>query len=488
MLDLLKQTANTAYTENGAVDYFTTGSECLDLFSVIGAIRNREENRIWDHFAGALAEDADTAMKILFYARDIREGLGERHVFRVILRRLAFNATESVLKNLELVPEFGRYDDLLCLLDTPASDGVKKFLHTQLLKDLDALEKDGNVSLLGKWLPSINASNRQAVQYAVRLARSFRMKYADYRRALSALRARIKIIENNLREKDYSFDYGTQPSKAMLKYRGAFFKNDRQRYDENLDKVSKGTASINTGTLMPYELVRRCGFPGNVLDAEMRKSLNVMWKALPDYTNGENAIVVADGSGSMYRVGDQISPHTVAQSLAIYFAERNTGAFAGHFITFSNQPRLVEIKGSDLKERVDYCHRFDECANTDLKKVFELILAAALRGKVKQKDLPSTVFVISDMEFDRITDNSDATCFEYAGKLFEQNGYRLPKVVFWNVDARGKHQPVTENQQGVVLVSGCTARIFQQVAGGKADPLDYMLEVIGSPRYAAVKA
>ena len=455
MLDLLKQTANTAYTENGAVDYFTTGSECLDLFSVIGAIRNREENRIWDHFAGALAEDADTAMKILFYARDIREGLGERHVFRVILRRLAFNATESVLKNLELVPEFGRYDDLLCLLDTPASDGVKKFLHTQLLKDLDALEKDGNVSLLGKWLPSINASNRQAVQYAVRLARSFRMKYADYRRALSALRARIKIIENNLREKDYSFDYGTQPSKAMLKYRGAFFKNDRQRYDEYLDKVSKGTASINTGTLMPYELVRRCGFPGHVLDAEMRKSLNV---------------------------------HTVAQSLAIYFAERNTGAFAGHFITFSNQPRLVEIKGSDLKERVDYCHRFDECANTDLKKVFELILAAALRGKVKQKDLPSTVFVISDMEFDRITDNSDATCFEYAGKLFEQNGYRLPKVVFWNVDARGKHQPVTENQQGVVLVSGCTARIFQQVAGGKADPLDYMLEVIGSPRYAAVKA
>ena len=484
MLQLLKQQANKTFTENGAVTYVTTGSDCLDLFATIGALRRASDSEIEARFIRAFTENSDAAMKLLFFARDIRGGLGERRVFKVILSWLACNQPNTILKNIKYVAEYGRYDDLLCLMNTPCERQMLDLLKAQFDLDSEALKNGGDVSLLAKWLPSVNASNPDTVLNGKRIAKHFGMSDASYRKALVALRARINIIENNLRERNYTFDYSAQPSKAMYKYRKAFLRNDNERYSSFLDNVSSGKIKLNTATLMPYEIITPA--LGYYISEKERKAINTTWNALENFGGNENALAVIDGSGSMYMNGSM--PASVALSLGMYFAERNRGAFKNHFITFSEKPRLVEIKGEDIVDKVRYCMSFNEVANTNIKKVFELILNTAEKNSVPQDEMPEKLYIISDMEFDWCAVGSELTNFEYAKKLYESAGYKLPEIVFWNVDSRNTHQPVTRNEQGVALVSGCTPRLFSMVAGGNLDPYAFMLEVIESERYAMIAA
>ena len=483
MLEYLKNETNKTYTENGAVTFHSAGNACVDLFATIGALRHQSEQEIITRFQQAYAEDPDIAMRILFFARDVRGGLGERRVFRTVLLWLANNEKNSVVNNLPYVPEYGRWDDLVVLLNSHCSKEAIALLKKQYDTDCDALKTGDELSLLGKWLPSVNASSAEAVRNAKMIAREFGLSDAQYRKSLTALRARIRIVENNLREKDYSFDYSKQPSKAMLKYRRAFIRNDKERYNAFMGKVNRGEAKVHTGTLYPYEIVERA----YNCNEEERLPLNTTWNALEDFTTDENALVVADGSGSMYCNGKPM-PAAVAQSLAIFFAERNKGLFHNHFITFSMNPQLVEIRGTDIVEKVRYCKTFDECANTNILKVFELILNTAVSHHLSQSDLPSTLYIISDMEFDSCAVNASLSNFEYAKKLYEEKGYSLPKIVFWNVESRNKQQPVRMNEQGVALVSGCSPRIFSMVMEDNCDPYIYMMNIVNSPRYEVISA
>lgn len=485
MLQYLKNEANLTHTENGAVTYQSTQSECLDLFATIGALRRESDEKITNRFLRAYAENADLAMKTLFFARDIRGGIGERRVFRTILKWLAHNEPQSVEKNIPYIAEYGRYDDLLALMGTKCEREALAYIKKQLEADCKALEAGESVSLMAKWLPSVNASNDDAIRHAKHIARALGMNDAQYRKTLSALRATISIIENNLREKDYTFDYAKQPSKAMLKYRKAFLRNDGERYTAFIDRVAEGAEQIHAGTLTPYEIITP--FFKRDISAEERKAIDVTWNAQEDFTGGENALVVIDGSGSMYGGSDPI-PATVALSLGIYYAERNTGAFHNHFITFSENPRLVEIKGKDIFEKVRYSHQFNEVANTNIQRVFELVLKAAVKNRVPQEEMPSKIFIISDMEFDYCTEDCSLTNFEYAQRLFEEHGYQLPEVVFWNVASRNQQQPVKVNDQGVALVSGCNPRIFSMLKAGILSPYAFMMDVLGSERYAVIVA
>ncbi len=485
MLEYLKKESNMTYTENGAVTNRSTGKDCLDLFATIGALRCESDQEITERFMRAYTEDPDVAMKILFFARDVRGGLGERRVFRSILRWLAKNEQKSLLRNLGYIAEYGRWDDLLVLLDTSCAGEAIAVLKKQFDSDVAALDNGGEVSLLGKWLPSVNASNRETVNQAKRLANAFGMKESQYRKALARLRAHIRILENNLRERDYTFDYAKQPSKAMFKYRNAFIRNDGERYGAFMEKVRKGESTLHTGTLMPYELI--APFLRGCVSDEERASIDATWNALPDFANDENALAVIDGSGSMYGGADPL-PASVALSLGIYFAERTKGAFHNHFITFSMSPQLVEIKGDDLLDKLRYCSSYNECANTNLQAVFMLILKTAVDRQLPQSELPEKLYIISDMEFDCCAENASLTNFEYAKSKFEAAGYQLPKIVFWNVASRNRQQPVRENDRGVALVSGCTPRIFSMVMDGMLSPYEYMLSIVNTERYALIAA
>ena len=496
MLEALKNQANKTYTENGSVTNRSTGKDCLDLFATIGALRRADEEKIVTRFMRAYAEDADLAMKILFFSRDIRGGLGERRVFRTILKWLAENEKRSVVRNLPYIAEYGRWDDVLVLLDTPCGKEALALLKKQFDADLAALEGNGDISLLGKWLPSVNASNEDTVRMAKLIARSFGLSDRDYRKAVVKLRARIRILENNLRERDYTFDYSKQPSKAMFKYRRAFMRNDGERYEEFMEKVQRGEAKLHTSTLLPYEIVDPFLFKEGywsdhcymkpVSESE-KLSLNATWAALEDYSTDENALAIVDTSGSMYMVSDPM-PASVALSLGLYFAERAKGPYKNHFIEFSANPELIEIKGETFADRLRYIASFNQIANTNIEAVFDLILNAAVNNHVPQSDLPAKLYIISDMEFDSCVRDASLTNFENARQRFEAAGYTLPQLVFWNVASRNRQQPVTVNDRGVALVSGCSPRIFSMAMEGELDPWSFMLSVIGTERYAPIRA
>ena len=496
MLDIMKQEANRAYTENGAATWATSGSDCLDLFAAIGALRRESDEEIIDRFVRAYTENPDIAMKLLFYARDVRGGLGERRVFRTILRWLAINEPAAVKKNLTYVAEYGRYDDLLTLFDTPCEQDMLELIRRQFVCDMENLAADESVSLLAKWLPSVNASNTQTIQYGRKMARAMGMKDAEYRKALSKLRTRINLIENHLREKDYSFAYEKQPSRAMFKYRRAFARNDGERYQEFLARVHSGESRLHADHVFPYELVEACLYTNwnwnqtgwmKPVTSDEKAALNAAWKALPDYGDHENTIAVIDTSGSMYMDARPI-PAAVALSLGMYLAERNKGVFRNHFIEFSDRPQLIEIKGETFTDRLRYITTFCEVAGTNLEAVFDLILDAAVKHNVSQEEMPAKLMIISDMEFNACVENAEETNFDHAKKKYAAWGYQLPEIVFWNVASRNRQQPVTMNEQGVALVSGMTPRLFAMAAGGKFSPYTFMLEILGSARYAKIAA
>ena len=496
MIQELKNESNLTYTENGAVTFRSTSSNCLDFFAMAGGMRMNPAERIINHFIQAYVEDPDMAMKLLFYIRDIRGGMGERRIFRLCLRWLAVYHKESVIKNILRIPEFGRYDDLLVLMGTPCEDEAVALIQKQLDEDIACMKDNKPISLLGKWLPSINASNSKTRKAAILMAHGLHMSNAEYRKTLSALRKYIGIIENNLREKDYSFDYSEVSSKALFRYSTAFLRNDEARYLDFLNRVKKGEAKMNTSTLAPYEIIHPIISNSSLfyyntqpLDENIAASLNTTWNAQEDFTDNSNSLVVVDGSGSMYGSWNgEPMPIEVALSLGIYFAERNKGEFKDHFITFSHSPRLIEIKGKTIVEKVEYCMSYNEMANTNIAAVFDIILKTAVKNNIPHDEMPAVIYIVSDMEFDVCADDADITNFEHAKRSFEEYGYSLPQIVFWNVRSRHDNVPVKSNEQGVILVSGCSPRVFSMVKEKNYDPYSFMLEALNNERYSSITA
>ena len=483
-LTALSNTQNETFTENGALAYSTSSSPLVDLFSSIGALRSNSDSDIISRFKAAFAEDPTLALRIAFYARDVRGGLGERRVFQVIMHDLAFTHPSSVKQNLDNFAEFGRFSDLLCLLDTPLRRDVAFYLHDLYAADLAKLDSGSeNISLVGKWLPSINTSSKATVQQAKLLCSIWGEPEKVYRKNLARLRSAIQIIEDKLRKKEYDFDYSKQPSGAMFKYKKAFVRNDGERFYSYLGKVNSGEAKLHTSSLYPYQIVHGC-FSYRISEEE-RYALDTTWSALPDYTQDkDDAIVVMDGSGSMYGL-----PIEIAMSLAIYFAEHNKGRFKDHFITFSENPRLVKVEGRDIVEKVKHCSQYNEIANTNLGAVFDLILDTALQNNMTQQDIPGKLYIISDMEFDECVEGGNRkTLYQFMSNKYAIYGFKLPQVVFWNVNVRSKQVPVRSNDVGVTLVSGASPTVFQMVIEGNDTPYTLMMKALTSERYSNIFA
>lgn len=491
MLNFLKKKADETYTENGAKTYITSGSECLDLFFKAGAMRNTSEKTISDAVIRAYSEDPDKTMKIIFFARDVRGGLGERRFFRTAIKALAYHAPDSVSANAKYFAEYGRYDDLCTLIGTPCESAASNEIRTRLSADISAMKSGKPASLLSKWLPSVNASSEETKEMGRRICGILGMSERNYRKTLSALRKYTDIIENRLRVMDYTFDYSKQTSGAMFKYRKAFIRNDGERYKEFISAVNKGKAKLNAGTLYPYDIVRACLTSSP--EKPEREALDAAWRSLADHGNGDenaNAIAVVDGSGSMtWTPNGKVRPIDVAISLGIYLAEHNKGAFAGHFITFSRRPRLIGIKGNDIFGKVRYCSTFDECANTNLEATFDLILNTAVENHLSRSDIPSRMYIISDMEFDSCAEGGNSLPMFMAMKQkYAKHGYDLPEVVFWNVNSRSENIPVRMTDTGAALVSGASPAVFDMVRSGEISPEKIMNDIISNERYARICA
>jgi hypothetical protein len=487
----------TMLTENGAVAYRTSGKKLLDLNFAVASLRGASEQTIINKFMDAYWENPVLAVKWLFYVRDIREGIGERRLFRIVLKHLAQNKPEVIRTVFNFVPEFGRYDDLWGLLDTDLKANIVSVITEQLIEDRANMKNGKSISLLAKWMPSENASSKNTQRYATMIRKGLDMTSRNYRQMLSEMRKYIDVVECKMSAKQWDeINYEAVPSRANLIYNNAFLRNDEERRREYLGKLEKGEVKINAGTLFPHDIVHKYmsgGYWGQSLGS-LDATLEGLWKALPDTVKGEgNTIVVADGSGSMTTNvggGTSVTALDVANALAIYFAERSSGEFKDKYITFSSRPQLVDFSNAKtLHDKIQIALRHDEVADTNIEATFDLILRTAVNNNMAQEDMPKNILIISDMEFNSAVGwhSPSETLFKTIAKKYATHGYKLPRLVFWNVNSRTGAIPVKENDLGVALVSGFSVNIVNMVMSNKLDPYECLLDVLNTERYQAIE-
>lgn len=416
------------------------------------------EDEIVKKFELAFQEDSLGAMRCLFYARDIHGGLGERRVFRVLLTYIANKHTEELRKNIDKIPEYGRWDDVYSLVGTKLEDNMWDDVKYQLLKDKVLMKNEESSSLLAKWLKKADASSPNTRKLGIYTAKKLGMSVYDYKRLCNRLRKHIDVVEQRMSARQWdTINYPAVPSRAMMNYRKAFARHDQERFEEYINKVSSGEQKINAATLYPYDIVEKI-----LYHSENSKVLEAQWDNLPNYVDGDvNAVVMADVSGSMYG-----RPMATSIGLAMYFAERNKGAYHNLFITFSGHPEFVEIKGKTITQKINFISRASWQTITDLEAALLKILDVAIENHCSQEEMPKSLIIISDMEIDYCTCQKHRENFyDYVSRVYEEHGYKIPNVVFWNVNSRHDIFLADKNRKGVQLVSGQSASTFKNLIG-----------------------
>ena len=499
-LNGLTNATNYRYTENGALTHKSTRSALLDMFAMGAAMRKRSDEDVIVMFRNAFAENPVYALKCLFYIRDVRGGQGERRFFRTCMKDLAVQNTDAARRNLKYVPEFGRWDDLYVFVGTPLEDVAFEIMKEQLALDVQCKTP----SLLAKWLKSENTSSKTSRKLAQRTREYLGMTHKQYRKTLSILRERINVLERLMSAGKWDeIEFDKIPSKAGMIYKNAFARHDLERAKSEkevqtyADFAKDTTKKVNAKTLYPYECVEEAlkNYYSSMNNTQ-RLMTNKYWENLADYFNGAtfNGICVADTSGSMHG-----TPINVAISLALYCAEKAKGPFANHYISFASRPQLIKTDGVDFVDKVRRIYGTNLVDNTNIEAVFDLLLDTAMRNGCKQEDLPQNIIIISDMEFDECacpgwgsrgmnftsfnTRNAD-TLLENIAKKWENYGYKMPHLVFWNVDCRNENIPMLGDGP-ISYVSGFSPSIFETIMSGKTG-YDLMMEKLNSERYACI--
>ena len=477
---------NIGLTQNGAVKHNTTKSAVLDMFALCGAYRRRSDADCIIAFANAYEENPILALKCLFYLRDCRGGQGERRFFRVCFRWLANKHPEAAERNLINISEYGRWDDLIyATVETKVERLALAIVAKQLALDISCKTP----SLLGKWMPSENASSKETKRVANIVRQALGMTHKEYRQTLSELRTKINIVEKLMSQNRWDeIEFDKIPSKAGLVYKNAFARRDliAKKY---ADFAKDETKTVNASTLYPYDVAHKAfGAYSQKADSTDRLMIQKYWDALPNYygENEENGLAIVDTSGSMSG-----QPLEAAVSLGAYIAEKAHGPFAGHFITFSSKPELIKFEGVDITDKFMRARRASWQMNTDLKAVFDMLLRVAKQNDTKVEDMPERLYIFSDMEFDGClslgyndTEGKVNTLLENIAKEWAAVGYELPKVVFWNLDARTQNIPALGGRFS--YVSGLSPVMIQTILSGK-DGYDLMLEKLMSERYAVIQ-
>ena len=475
-------------TENGAIAYKTSGKKLTDFNFKISYYRNHPEEAKND-FCDLMenCESMETIARYVFYIGDIREGLGERNLFKICLKEfLKYLDEERIEKILHFVPEYNRWDSLWKTI----ADNEELFIHVlsiinnQLLFDLNNQERGESVSLIAKWLPSENASSEETKQMARKIYHGLHLTSKEYRVVLSTLRKYIDVTERKMSLNQWNeIEYKNVPSKANLLYSDSFLRHDAERRKAYIESLKKGKTKINSSVLYPYEIVDK--YTSYYLECtEYNEIYEQMWKSLPKL-NIKNTLVVRDGSGSMCaRVGNT-TPLSVATSLSIYLSENNSDKWKNKFITFSSRPQIIDLSNcKTLQDKLNKTYKSSDCSNTNIYATMRLVLDTAIKNNVKQEEMPEMILIISDMQFDGHLFNMSGSLFDNIKMQFECAGYKLPKICFWNVAGDYSNTiPLKENEYGLVLCSGFSINIVKMFLSGEIDPYKILLDTINSKRY-----
>lgn len=514
--EVLDKVNNLQLTENGAVGLSSTGNSLVDLNFRVPSNHNNIQDDDIRLFTSACSTDIVDAVKWLFFLRDVREGLGERDSFVKLFLCLCVSHKETALKVLSLVPEFGRWKDVVDMLEyIPDSSELAKaiydMINVQLVTDGANCVQGKPVSLLAKWLPSINASQK-ARNLAIRIKHALELNSASYRKMLAKLRKYIDVTEvKTCGDKWGEIDYNKVSSNANARYLRAFMKHDPERRKKYLDDLAHPEttgAVMHASDLYPYEVYAKyrdkMKHDPYLTHVDEDPAIEALWKNLKEIESAGNTMVVCDGSGSMCwsMIGTSVKPIDVSRSLAVYFAERCEGEFHNKVIEFSSNPHYIDLSNCDtLADKFNVMARHHDCSNTNLERVFSLLLKTALDNNLPQEELPQRILIVSDMEFDSAcefqlyfsSDNHNGimdkyqTLFDGIKSAWKRAGYTMPDIVFWNVNSRTNTIPVSKNECGVILVSGFSVNNAKMILSGEVDPWMALKSVLDSDRYKVIE-
>jgi hypothetical protein len=468
------QTKNTT-TTNGMAAHSTTSDYVLDFFGTIGGMREASANAVLNSFSLAFNQEPLLAMKALFHSRNIIDGMGERKNPRLIIKRMALDNVAALRKNLHLIPVFGRWDDLLELVDTPMEEDAFALIAKAL---------ENHDGLCSKWLPRPSGSKKNKY-VANKLRKYLGLTPKVYRLVLSSI---TNVVENKMCAKEFGdINYSHVPSIASLRYRGAFRKRDGERYQEYLDALKSGKegVKVNAKALFPHQIVEQYYPSVYGYNGQEDGLLEAQWNALPNFMSGsskQRVLPVCDVSGSMAGI-----PMLISLALGVYISERNEGVFKNGFMTFSERPALQFLNGRTLIDRLRQLQRADWGMSTNLEATFELILRKGVENGLTNNDMPTQILIISDMQFNKAATSSQ-TALEMIRSKYLAHGYTMPTIVFWNVNG-SDNVPVKSDDSGTMLVSGFSASILKYILNNDVEiptPRQLMLQVLNSERYSEV--
>ncbi len=451
---------NQTFTENGMPALKSTLNACVDLFFAIAASRGKD---VIPAFTKALAEDREMALRMALWVRDIRDGQGERQIFRDILVYLEENDEQALASVFAKIPEMGRWDDLLVFKTLQWKNEAAAFISAALA--------DGN-GLCAKWMPRKGVKANE-----LRSLLGWSPKF--YRKTLVEL---SNTVEQLMCAGQWdAIQFGKLPSLAAARYQKAFGKRCPEAYAEYKASLVKGEAKINATGVYPYDIIKSLAYGDRVV-------AEAQWKALPNWlTEGNGIVPMIDVSGSMScRAGDNpsLSCMDVAISLGMYISERQTGAFKNVYLTFHERPTLNIMSGKTLYDRFTEVRGANWGGSTNVEAGFRLILDTAIKSNTPQVEMPKYLVVLSDMQFNPSYMNGSDTAFQMVRRAYEKAGYEMPTLVFWNLNDRGSNTPVEHNQNGVAMVSGFSPSLMQSILGAKTvTPYDVMAETLMKPRY-----
>ena len=510
----LNRVNNFQQTENGATGYSTTGNDLVDLNFRVPSNHNNVKEEDIKKFIQVLKDDLVTGLKWMFYLRDIREGLGERDSFVSFFWVLNKYNPEVACKVLPLIPEYGRWKDVIDILagvpdsspldSSPLAECIYALIEKQVREDVSNMALGKPISLLAKWLPSVNSTKRSRT-LARRVSKHLILTFESYRKMLSALRRYIDVTEvKTCGGKWNEIDYNKVSSNANARYLNSFMRHDPERRQKYLDALSSPVASgavMHASNLYPHEIYAKYseahrGYYG--VEVNEDQGIEALWANLKNIDTVGNTMVVVDGSGSMVTniKGSKIMAIDVARSLGVFFSERCIGEFKDKVIEFSAKPRYIDLTDChSLADKYNTLNKYDDCSNTNLEKVFNLLLKTAIDNNLSQSELPQRILIVSDMEFDGATiirgDHNFImtqyqTLFESIKKKWSYYGYTMPNIVFWNVNSRTNTIPVTANECGVTLVSGYSVNNVKMILSGDVNPWTALKSVLESDRYNAI--
>jgi hypothetical protein len=464
MTTLFEAVNSSATTANGAVTNASSLNKNVDLFFLAGASRGKD---ITSTFVGAFVEDSEVAIRVLQWARDARGGAGERDTFRKLFSYILKNEPASASRVLVKAPELGRWDDVLVAFGSPIEREALRMIAFALNETRDGL--------CAKWMPRQGAEANKIRSY-------LKLTPKQYRKLLVGL---SNTVEQKMCAQDWTgIVYPHVPSVAAGRYQKAFLKHDPAGYGDYKAKLATGEAKINASVAYPYDVIRS-------LNNGDPTVANAQWAALPNYLEGsrENILPIVDVSGSMsgVEVSGSVTAMDVSISLGLYLSERLSGAFKDQFVTFSSTPSLQKVSGN-LIQRYEQMARTDWGMSTNIQAVFKLVLNAGVKHGVPQSEMPSKLLILSDMEFNQcVSTNSrgvSVSAMEMVKQEFNNAGYEMPQIVFWNLNGRAGNSPVTYNESGAALVSGFSPSIVKSVLGGEEmTPISIMLKTVMTARY-----